>query len=120
MWLHVFLHAVHTLERLVVFWGRTTHLEECWESRRRALSSRWHGSNWNLVWKLVLDLRTLRLMSDHVGVVDPGIQMDFDGLLEHWIIGGLWRRIFGHLLWRVHLGTIVWCSYIPRSLTYVT
>ena len=41
--------------------GRITHLE--------------NGVDWLLAWTIVLDLRTLGLRSDHVGVVDPKVHM---------------------------------------------
>lgn len=39
-------------------------------SWRTMLSLRCHGHIWLLAWKFVLNLKTLRLRSDHLGKVD--------------------------------------------------
>lgn len=44
-------------------------------SSKRELTPRWHEETWSLAWKLVLDSRTLGSRSDHVGVVDPKVNM---------------------------------------------
>jgi hypothetical protein len=50
--------------------GRLALEEQHWASWR-VLSPRWHGDTRLLAWRLMLDLRTIGLRSDHVGGVDP-------------------------------------------------
>jgi hypothetical protein len=62
------LHVANTW-RLVVYLGGRLVLE-CWASWRRALSPTMHGHTWLLAFRLMVDLRMLRLRNDHVGGMD--------------------------------------------------
>jgi hypothetical protein len=53
--------AAALISTIAYLGGQLTLEEECWASWKRALSPRWHGHTWLLVWRLVFDLWMLGL-----------------------------------------------------------